>query len=102
MTTALVPARIFTCVNAKMCIIKTIMCIVDGTLIGYSSSSETNRCKQKESPTMKFQMAALLMTGMIMTRAMTASAFDVGTGISGDTDGARAGAIVPEPGGQPR
>jgi hypothetical protein len=43
---------------------------------------------------MKFGIAAMLMTGMIMTRAMTASALDVGTGISGDTDGAKAGAAA--------
>jgi hypothetical protein len=43
---------------------------------------------------MKFGIAAMLMTGMIMTSAMTASALDVGTGISGDTDGAKAGAAA--------
>jgi len=40
---------------------------------------------------MKFGIAAMLMTGMIMTSAMTASALDVGTGISGAPDGAKAG-----------
>jgi hypothetical protein len=39
---------------------------------------------------MKFGIAAIL-TGMIMTSAMAGSALDVGTGISGDADGAKAG-----------